>query len=83
MSASSSGDGGRIAWRLDVFDIVLHLMARRATQTDDPADLAAFGKGYVILGLGLGCESDHAHLVIYKAIICPDQRGIPIKLGCQ
>src|SRR5689334_8905309 len=87
IAASSSGVGGTIAGRLEVFlevvDIVLHLSAFGSAETDDPSCIAAVNKGHVVQRVRLGRESDHAQLIVIEPSVQPHERGVPIKPSRQ
>ncbi len=80
---SSARVGIVILERLDVFDIVLNLTTRRPAETDDPASVTAVDECHVIERVGLGGKSDHAHLVVHKAIVDPSECSVPIKFPRQ
>ena len=69
--------------RLDVLDIALDLAACSSANADDPVVITSLDERDVIEDVGLGCEGDHAQLVVAEAIVDPDKCGIPIEFARQ
>ncbi len=80
---SSACVGTAILERLDVFDIVSDLTARRPTETENPAAVTAVDECHVVEGVGRGGEGDHAYLVVPKAMVDPGECSVPVEFPCQ
>jgi hypothetical protein len=83
MILSSCAEGIAMDARLDTFDIVFYLATIGSAQAYDPSHLTTIYKGHVVEDLGLRRERYHAQLSVLEAIIDPNQRSVPIEIGCQ
>jgi hypothetical protein len=63
--------------------MVFNLSAVGSAQADDTSQRTAVHKSNEIPNPRLRCERNHSAFAIFKSPIDPDQRHIPIQMGCQ
>jgi hypothetical protein len=79
MSLFSLSVGMTTEGRLETLDIVRHLSTCGSAQTNNSPRVATFNKGYVVKDRSLWRECDHSQFVVFKAVINPNKRSIPIE----
>jgi hypothetical protein len=83
MILSSCAEGIATQARLDTFDIAFYLATIGSAQAYDPSHLATIYKGHLVEDFRLRRERYHLQLGVLEAIVDPNQRSVPIEIGCQ
>ncbi len=81
IALSSATVGIAIETRLDCFDILLYLTTVSSAQANNPSHCAAVHKRHVVEDFRLRRESNHSQLVIFEAVVQPNQCCVPIKFS--